>query len=573
MNTLRSRLALLVCLGLTACGGDGTPPDGGAEDGAGGTRPDGSRGALVENPARYWNGATIYFLLTDRFRNGDPSNDDALGRTAETGVLRDFEGGDLAGVMEMLEAGYFTDLGVDALWMTPFWEQIHGVVDEGTGPTYGYHGYWARDWTTVDPAWGTNEELARLVALAHEQGIRVILDAVIQHTGPVTPRDPLWEGWVRTDPPCTYRDYETTVECELVDGLPDLLTGSDEPVPLPDHLVAKWDSEGRLEEETAQLDAWFAETGYPRAPRYYVMKWLTDWVRELGFDGYRVDTAKHFQEDVSLELAREARRAFREWKEAHPDQVLDDLPFWMMAEVYNYEIGHGREFDFGDRTVDFYAHGYDALINFSFKWQADDDLDAMYQQFATTLREGELAGVGVVNYASSHDDSSPLDRDREEPFLTGTRLLLAPGTAQIYYGDELARPLEREGAVGDANLRTFMNWEDLESSGETQRLLSHWQRLGRFRARHPAVGAGAHRRLRAEPYVFSRSLVPDGGADRVVVGMELPPGRKTIPVGDAFEDGSIVHDFYSGARGRVDDGRITLETPFELVLLEASAAD
>jgi alpha-amylase len=113
---------------------------------------------------------------------------------------------------------------VHAVWLTPFVEQIHGSVDEGTGKTYGYHGYWTRDWTAVDPALGTEDDLRALVDAAHRHGIRVLMDAVINHTGPVTPQDPPWPAdWVRTDPTCSYRDYTTTVECTW-SRLPDILT-------------------------------------------------------------------------------------------------------------------------------------------------------------------------------------------------------------------------------------------------------------------------------------------------------------------------------------------------------------
>ncbi|MCL7971288.1 MAG: alpha-amylase family glycosyl hydrolase, partial [marine benthic group bacterium] len=248
--------------------------------------------ALTADPADYWNQATVYFLLTDRFYNGDPSNDTALGRSPEGPVLRTFQGGDLAGVLQKLEEGWFEELGVDAIWTTPFQEQNRGATDEGTGPTYAYHGYWIQDWTAVDPALGDEDDLRALVEAAHDRGIRVIMDAIINHTGPVMDEDPVWpDDWVRTSPKCTFRDYATTVDCTLVANLPDILTSSEENVELPRRLLEKWQREGRLVQEVAELDEFFTETGYPRAPRYYLMKWLTDWVREYGFDGYRVDTA------------------------------------------------------------------------------------------------------------------------------------------------------------------------------------------------------------------------------------------------------------------------------------------
>jgi alpha-amylase len=522
----------------------------------------------VAGPVAFWNNATVYFLLTDRFVNGNPGNDHAIGRSHDGALLRNFEGGDLAGVRRKIEEGYFDSLGVDAIWMTPFVEQIHGSVDEGTGRTYGYHGYWTRDWTAVEPALGTSADLRSLVDAAHRHRIRVLMDAVINHTGPVTPLDPPWpDDWVRTSPHCAYRSYATTVDCTLVATLPDVRTDRNEPVELPPALIEKWRREGRLDEERASLDAFFQRTGYPRAPRYYIIKWLTDWVRRFGFDGYRVDTAKHFGEAVSAELKREAERAFADWKRANPAKVLDSLPFYMVGEVYGWEPSQGRAYNFGDRTVDFFANGYDALINFGFKQDAAGSLDSLFSRYAATLQAGDLRGAAILNYVSSHDDGGPYDRDRRDPFGAGTRLLLAPGGAQIYYGDELARPLMVEGAEGDANLRSLMNWSDLARGGRAAEVLRHWRRLGQFRRAHPAVGSGAHRVLQASPYIFSRTLETGGQVDRVVVALDQGEGAKTISVFGVFPDGIELVDGYSGARGTVKDGKISLSTPSGLVLL------
>jgi alpha-amylase len=511
----------------------------------------------------------VYFLLTDRFANGDPSNDLALGRAQDGAVLRSYQGGDLAGVLQQLEAGYFDSLGVTAIWLTPFVEQIHGSTDEGTGKTYAYHGYWTSDWTAVDPALGTIEDLRAVVDAAHRRGIRVLMDAVINHTGPVTPQDPQWpEEWVRTGPRCAFRDYATTVQCTLVDNLPDIRTDSDEPVELPPHLLAKWEAEGRLDRELEELDVFFERTGYPRAPRYYVMKWLTDWVRELGFDGYRVDTAKHFEETVSVELRREAEQAFADWKAVHPSKVLDALPFFMLGEVYNYDLGNGREFDFGqEQTVDFFDFGYDALINFDFKQRSSETLDELFTRYAGSLRTGDLRGVAMLNYLDSHDDGSPYDPNREDPLGAATRLLLAPGGAQIYYGDELARPLSIDGAAGDANLRSFMNWGDLEAGGTTAEILEHWRKLGRFRRDHPAVGAGAHRTFQREPLIFGRILATGGVSDRVLVGLDQGEGPKTLPVFDVFPEGTELTDAYSGSQVTVTNGAVAVDSPYTVVLL------
>ena len=522
--------------------------------------------AASARAAAFWNSATVYFLLTDRFLDGDSTNDQALGRPQDGAVLRSFQGGDLKGVLRKLNEGYFDSLGVTAIWLTPFVEQVRAGVDEGYGKTYAYHGYWTRDWTAVDPALGTKADLHALVDAAHRHGMRVLMDAVINHTGPATQQDSAWPGdWVRTGPNCTYRDYATTVSCTLVATLPDVRTERDQPVALPSWLIEKWRGEGRLEQEQAGLDAFFQRTGYPRAPRYYLIKWLTDWVREFGFDGYRMDTAKHFEETVAAELKQEADRAFRDWKRAHPTRVLDDLPFYMVGEVSGWEPRQGRTYNYGDRTADFFAHGYDGLINFGFKSDVAGSLDSVFTRYSAALHGGALRGVAILNYVSSHDDGSPYDQDRTDPFGAGTRLL--------YYGDETARLLRVAGAAGDANLRSFMNWQDLTRGDSTRRILEHWRKLGQFRQAHPAVGAGEHRLLQARPYIFSRTLEMHGRTDRVLVAMDLKSGPKIIPVFGVFPNGTEVTDAYSGATGTVRNGTIAIASTSGLVLLSETPVE
>ena len=125
-----------------------------------------------------WESANVYFLLTDRFNNGDKTNDLNYNRNKSTGKLRGFEGGDIRGIIQKLDEGYFENLGINVIWMTPIVEQIHDGVDEGTGFSYGFHGYWTRDWSALDPNFGTKKDLAELVQKAHAKGIRIMLDAV-----------------------------------------------------------------------------------------------------------------------------------------------------------------------------------------------------------------------------------------------------------------------------------------------------------------------------------------------------------------------------------------------------------
>ena len=442
--------------------------------------------AMAEAPF-VWEAANVYFLLTDRFNNGDPNNDINFDRNLETGKLRGFEGGDIKGITQKIEEGYFTNLGVNAIWMTPIVEQIHGGTNEGTGITYGFHGYWTKDWTNIDPNYGTKEDLKTLVEVAHKNGIRVLLDAVINHTGPVTEKDPVWpDDWVRTEPQCKYNSYESTVTCTLVKNLPDIKTESNDAVELPPQLIEKWRTEGRYEQEIAELDEFFARTGHPRAPRFYIMKWLTDYINDYGIDGYRVDTVKHTEEYVWQEFRAECDHAFKQWKENNPEKIMDANDFYLVGEVYNYGASGGKKFNFGDKTVNYFDAAFSSLINFEFKSDASKNYEKIFSKYYKIL-DNELKGFGTLNYLSSHDDGSPFDGTRKKPFETATKLLLSPGASQIYYGDESARSLEIEGTIGDATLRSFMNWDEFDKNKD---VIEHWQKLGRFRANHPAIGAG-----------------------------------------------------------------------------------
>ncbi|WP_343486027.1 alpha-amylase family glycosyl hydrolase [Allomuricauda sp. d1] len=515
-----------------------------------------------------WEGANVYFLLTDRFNNGNPENNINFDRTDSTAVLRGFEGGDIQGITQKVEDGYFTDLGINAIWFTPVVEQIHGATDEGTGNTYGYHGYWAKDWTTIDPNFGTKQDLQQLVETAHAKGIRVLLDVVLNHTGPVTDVDPVWpEDWVRTDPTCEFTTYENTTACTLVNNLPDILTESDEPVELPDQLLAKWKEEGRLSQELDELQRFFDRTGYPRAPRFYIIKWLTDYIHEFGVDGFRVDTVKHVNENAWAELKKEADYAFETWKKKHPDKVLDENPFYMVGEVYNYGISGGRDYDFGDRKVDYFDHGFKSLINFELKTDAHMGYEKIFRKYNRLLHT-KMKGKSVLNYLTSHDDGSPFDKERAKPYRTANVLLLTPGASQVYYGDETVRPLIIEGTEGDATLRSFMNWEDLDSIPEIQAVHEHWQKLGQFRRNHPAVGAGKHKRLASKPYVFSRTYTNGEHKDKVVVGLDLPKGKKYLWVKGFFGDGTKLYDTYSDTEVMVEKGQVVLENDYDTALLE-----
>lgn len=520
-----------------------------------------------------WSNATIYFLMTDRFYDGDKTNNYVHSPDNPPAPYRGYMGGDLKGITQKIEDGYFSDLGVNAIWMTPVVEQIQGSVDEGTGNSFGFHGYWTRDWTAIDSKFGTKEDLKELVNVAHSNNIRILIDVVANHTGPVTPLDSKWpDEWVKTGPRCTYTSAETTINCTLVDNLPDIRTESDEEVALPPFLIEKWKQEGRYQKEIDELDDWFKTTGYPRTAVNYILKWLVDFIREYGVDGFRVDTVKHTEDKIWSDLWKQARIAYEDYKANHSDVVLDqDAEFYMMGEVYNYYISGGRSYDYGDDKVDFFSSGFESLINFDFKSDAHKEYEEIFRKYDDALH-GPLAGKSVINYISSHDDGHPMDLHRELPIESATKLLLCPGGVQIYYGDESARTLTVE-ADGDAKLRSFMNWDEVSTGSQINGfsrtdILSHWQKLGKFRRDNIAVGAGRHLKISDVPYIFQRTYSKDDVQNKVVVGLDLSLGKKEIAVGANFKEGAKILDAYSGQSARVTNQKVQLDTPYEIVLLQ-----
>jgi alpha-amylase len=543
-----------------------------------GRDPEARPGSFADNPI-------VYFVMTDRFANGDPSNDHSYGRQREATPAADvgtFHGGDLRGLTEKVTAGWFDKLGVNALWITAPYEQIYGWVVGGNKEFkhYAYHGYYALDYTVLDQNMGTPADLAALVDAAHARGIRVLMDVVMNHPGYLdieTARrlkiEVLWPGaekatlddyhlhidynnfkfgdwwgrdWVRAGLPGYLQGGSDDVTSQLA-YLPDFRTESTQPVKLPRFL--------REKPGTAAVDL------PSTTVRGYLVRWLTDWVRRYGIDGFRCDTVKHVEPAAWLELKRAGAQALAAWKAQHPAQKIDDAPFWMVGEWWGHGPGDAPPGDalpagpLGELRA-----AFDAMINFEFQARATaDDLDPLFTEYAA-LQHGKPAHM--LNYLSSHDTAL---FDRKRLRHAANALLLAPGGVQIYYGDETARP---PGIAPTSDpqqaTRSDMNWDRID-----QAVLAHFRALGAFRARHVAVAHGVHARLSQRPYVFSR--VDAGRDDKVVVALDVPAGA-AIPLGGVFRDGEAVRDAYTGATCLVQRGAITARAASPAVLLERAAA-
>lgn len=493
-----------------------------------------------------WKNATVYFVLTDRFHNGNTANDNSYGRRKDgMQEIGTFHGGDLQGLTQKLD--YLHQLGINVLWISSPLEQMHGWVgggDKGDFPHYGYHGYYHQDWTKIDANMGTEQDLKNLIEQAHKRGIKVIFDVVMNHTGYATLADmqafnfgslylkgdeikqtlgekwtnwtpkrgqnwhsfndyinfgdntgwAKWWGkdWVRSD----IGDYDSPKFDDLkmsLAALPDLKTESEDAISLPAFFQSK---------ETAAKNLPNAKV------RDYLITWLSDWVRKYGVDGFRVDTAKHVEKSTWLELKQSAQKALLEWQTNNPQKSSGE-PFWMIGEAW----GHGVF------KSDYFQNGFDAMINFDFQEQAKNALNCfaliepVYQEMGTKLKD-----FNMLSYLSSHDTRlffhSDSEQDLAKQRTAADLLLLSPGAVQIYYGDESAREFGPTGSDPMQGTRSDMNWAEIKGNTAKHDLLNHWQKLSHFRQQHPAVGAGLHTTLKTDSYfAFSREL----NGDKVMV--------------------------------------------------------
>ena len=208
-----------------------------------------------------WDESVIYFMVTDRFFDGNESNNTASGaKTYGKDNAGLYHGGDFAGITQKLD--YLEDLGINTIWITPIVENIPGVTVTDTGKedvpyNAAYHGYWASDFTKLNPTLGTEEEFQTLIDQAHSRGIRIMVDIVVNHAG-----------------------YDTEFGNMIRSG-DDVVSGSDQK-----------DSLSNLPDFRTEDPAVSAQ----------LVEWQTQWVKDFGIDYFRVDTVKHVENDTWAEL-------------------------------------------------------------------------------------------------------------------------------------------------------------------------------------------------------------------------------------------------------------------------------
>lgn len=566
-------------------------------------------GSLVEDDGFTWDNANVYFLLTDRFKNGNTANDHSYGRTLDKdGKPLDgwdtnpgtFHGGDFAGVTQSIEEGYFDNLGVNAIWISAPYEQTHGYCDSGKGfAHYSYHGYYVLDYTETDANFGTKEEFKTLVDTAHEHGIRVIMDIVMNHTGYNTVADmeqfgfgTLLDGALDFKYKLTdvgevndHIDYKTSEEdwgkwwsndwirsglpgytegaggdlTMSLSGLPDFRTEQTKKVTIPPILETKWKQEGTYDQKLAKYGDKNTVTGY-------LSTWLSEWVKEYGVDGFRCDTAKHVDKASWNQLKQACVSALREWRSNNKGKAGADWKedFWMTGEHWDHGVGYDTYYSEG---------GFDSMINFAVTGGgalASGSVANTYQGYADQINTKE--GFNVLSFMSSHDET--LTRGDENTMLyNAAAFLLLPGGVQIFYGDETNRPLypgvafDGYGGSGHA-LRSDMNWNDMDKT-----LLAQWQKVGQFRNKHVSIGAGSNVKLSATSGVaFGRTYDKNGVTDQAaaVIGCNKN-SSVTVDVSTLWEDGSYVINTYDNSSSVVTDGKVTFNSGVNGTILMENA--
>lgn len=532
----------------------------------------------TSTPDFNWGNATVYFVITDRFANGDTTNDINYARIVDYGSEQlnaaTFHGGDFKGMLQKAKEGYFTDLGINVVWMTDVYEQIHGWMS-GSGPVndfphYGYHGYYPLDYTQIDKNYGTVKEFRELVDTLHSQGIRVMLGANINDPGYPTLLDAVqtgfadtglteaeaakhirewsfddfyadrlnWKGWydrgwIRM--PDEGWDESNPLEATLF-GMPDFKDESETPVKIPSFLHKKWKKEGNGNDAWVNPSAVQYRKDRKWSPMQYVIAWISSWVEEFGIDGFRCDIVENVHTGRWKELNQACNTALDKWRANHPESPASKWTdrFYMTGDFNNASIDYKPEYaDAGfSSMVNFFHPKHGDLDNIVYTWQAYADSVAAHQDW---------------HPFSYLNNSYHRDADMENMIDCATTLLLAPGVAQVFYGDETGRKLSdaRFNVDSDQAFRSDMDWSDIN---EPQ--LRHFQKLGQIRRSNPVIGTGRQRTI--DTHTCARY----NDTDTLMIKL-LPTDGVALTVGDIFADGEELIEIYTGQTAKVINGSVT----------------
>ncbi len=557
--------------------------------------------ALLAPPVREaGDGQQFYFVMTDRFANGDPSNDtgglagDRLATGFDPTDKGFYHGGDLAGLRSKLD--YIDGLGTTAIWLTPSFLN-KPVQGSGADASAGYHGYWITDFTRIDPHLGTNEELQGLIDDAHARGIKVYFDIITNHTADVidyaggvhdyvSQADrPYTDATGTTFDPATYAGTSSFPALDPATSFPyvPVVDPAEADLKVPAWLndVTKYHNRGDStysgESTTfgdfSGLDDLMTED--PAVVQGFVDVY-NGWV-DLGIDGFRIDTVKH----VNLEFWQMFTTAVK----AHAASLGND-DFFMFGEVYDADATKTAPYVRGtdmSSVLDFafqsaatsFARGFspDALSSLfaSDDWYTTDHSSAT--ALPTFLGNHDMGRVGYL----LRDDPDGLARSE----LAHSLMFLSRGQPVVYYGDE--QGFEGDGSLGgtdkDARQDMFPTLVDEYANqqlltgviaGSTDRfdatapLYQHVAGLAALRAATPALvdGAQIERPVSGADsvYAFSRVLPSDKVEHLVALNNAATDAAVTLT---SLSPGATFEPLYGGGAPATADsaGVISLTVP------------
>ena len=451
-----------------------------------------------------WDEEILYMVMTDRFFDGDPNNNNPenIEGSFDKDHLEAYHGGDIKGLIDKVP--YLKDLGITTLWITPIVKNINTnmMADKG-GKQYGYHGYWASDFTKIDPHLGTEEDLKNLIDLLHENGIKLMVDVVINHSGYGTKNLGEFKGMHREE------SQAGDVQSELA-GLPDFLT-EDKDV------------------------------------RDKIINWQVDWLRKLKtdkgntIDYFRVDTVKH----VDIDTMKDFKAAALKEK---PD-------FKMIGE--NFGASVFKDGGYLDPSM------MDSLLDFEFKELAKNFVSGKISETEAKLvkrNEAISEEREMGQFLSSHDENGFLKvrlSDDVGKFLVASSLqLTAKGQPVIYYGEEIGQSGKKDNfdkGIFSENRYDFA-WDKIEHN----EILNHYKKMIAIRNAFPEIFAKGSREnlyMDEDVSVFQRSY----GDENIIVGLNTSDEAKDISF-DYKTEGKIV-DLYGNVKINKKGDKISLKIP------------
>ncbi len=500
-----------------------------------------------------WRDANLYFAFTDRFDNGDTANDINVGGVP---YQSNYQGGDLEGIRDKIDSGYFDNLGINAIWISPQLDNTNSAEYGVDGRLYsGYHGYWPASPSAVEPAFGDRQALKDLIAAAHEHGIRVMFDLVANHVHnqhPYYSQENISAGWFNPFSLCTEDDgwNQNPIGCWFAPYLPDIDYQN------PDAL------------HTMVGDA----LGY---------------IEEFDIDGYRVDAVKHMENCYLYHLSTGISDRVEHGSTAAKDK------FYLVGETFvgtwdwncdgsascpqalvNSFIGDRMldgQFDFPLywQIVMAFARNEVSLADLAYLLDQDEayyGTSAIMSLFLgnhdvvrfISQANGDIPDLWGADAKEQGWTNPPSAPTSEVPYrklqMAFTFLATIRGVPLVYYGDEIGMP-----GAGDPDNRRMMVFDDLSSW--QQETLAHVQAVMRLRQDHASLRTGQRLPLLTDwedVLVYGKAA----GTDKAVVAFNRSGNSQVVnlDVGSMGLSGTLT-DALSGATADVVGTTLTIELP------------